>query len=305
MPAYFGIEELVVISAQGKDARRYLNARLSNDIKSMRPGAVLRAAALSAQGRIQAIFTVLCRRDDAFLLISDGADAERLLATAAQFKVADRVELALERERDAAWHIFGHEAAKVARVANLTEAPREGSFGESASGYLFQARRSSESGFDLISREPLRVETESALQAMGAKRISPLQAEYFRIAAGIPSFPNDLNEESLLSESGMHDLVSYAKGCYVGQEVVEKIDSHGKAPRRLVRLKALGRHDLRSGAAVLDQRGKQIGKITSSACSEDLGNTHALAFLRNLEVLPPVVNVDTIAFEVIPDEQRT
>ena len=66
------LEDAVVLRVSGKDARRYLNNRLSNDLRSAKPGDVVRAAALTPQGRVEGLFSVFIENEEVFLLVCVG-----------------------------------------------------------------------------------------------------------------------------------------------------------------------------------------------------------------------------------------
>ena len=98
----------------------------------------------------------------------------------------------------------------------------------------------------------------------------PFQIQKFlRILAGIPSFPSELNAKTLFSESDLMYAVSFRKGCYVGQEVIEKIDAHGKLAKRLARVLISGPIKLNEGEIVFNNTEK-VGKVYSSAYVEGI-----------------------------------
>jgi aminomethyltransferase len=106
-----------------------------------------------------------------------------------------------------------------------------------------------------------------------ANQPSTDEYEPLRIEAGIPRFPNEINEDVIPLEAGLWDAVSFHKGCYIGQEIIARMESRGQIAKRLAHLKIL------RGACEAGQTlhvGDEIaGKITSASA------THALAYIQN------------------------
>lgn len=95
----------------------------------------------------------------------------------------------------------------------------------------------------------------------------------WRIAHGYPLFPNEINEDYLPLEAGLWSAVSFAKGCYTGQEVLARMESRGQIARRLVRLTSDA--PIVAGAPLCDEHGERVGQVTSAAPGV------ALAYVRS------------------------
>ena len=109
--------------------------------------------------------------------------------------------------------------------------------------------------------------------------------EICRIERGIPRYGIDITEKNLPQETGQTHAVSFTKGCYIGQEVVERIRSRGHVNRKLVRLLFEGRQDVPTETAIFFD-GQPVGATGSSAYSFGLQRTVALGYLR-LEFAEP------------------
>ena len=92
MANYYLYPEAIIIKVSGKDAGRYLQARLSNDINKLSEGESCLAACLTPQGKTEALFTVYKAAEE-YLLFCSGGDPETVKAGLARFIVADRVDL--------------------------------------------------------------------------------------------------------------------------------------------------------------------------------------------------------------------
>jgi folate-binding protein YgfZ len=140
-----------------------------------------------------------------------------------------------------------------------------------------------EKGFDLfiplaeLNRLAQRLTEEGPI--FGAKWIGEQAREVLRIEAGIPLYGVDFTEDNLLLEVGMDHAVSFVKGCYLGQEVVERIRSRGHVNRKLSGLLLSGRDPAQHGDMIC-AGGKEIGRITSSVYSPAADRLIALGYLH-------------------------
>lgn len=114
-----------------------------------------------------------------------------------------------------------------------------------------------------------------------------------RVAAGAPRFPNELNEDYIPLEAGVWDAVSFRKGCYVGQEIIARMESRGQLARRLVRLHVDG--EIAAGAEISAQ-GNSCGRVTSVAGRYALGYVRSVVCEagRRLEVGSGAVVIDAV-----------
>jgi aminomethyltransferase len=109
--------------------------------------------------------------------------------------------------------------------------------------------------------------------------------ETLRIEAGIPRYGQELGEDTIPLEAGLWDALSFNKGCYVGQEIVERARSRGHVNWKLVGLVVESEAPPPAGEK-LARAGREIGEVTSSCFSPTLAKTIALAYLRR-EVSEP------------------
>jgi folate-binding protein YgfZ len=266
---WFHLSHAIVCKASGKDARRYLNNRLSNDLRSLAYPDTRLAAALTAQGKVQGLYTVFATPDEAFLLACDGGVRQALFATLGKFIVADRVSL---EDVSGLWVL-------IHAVTNEDDARVIAQACGAESVYLRGSRRLGEPGFDILLPSQ---SIEETVRVLGERLGSPMSVADYQLARlrqGQPTFPDEINENVILTEFGMRDAVSFTKGCYVGQEVIERSDAIGKVPRTLERVVLSGTGAV-AGASIVNARGETIGKIVSSVVDEASTTTYAFALLR-------------------------
>src|SRR4029078_8852396 len=107
--------------------------------------------------------------------------------------------------------------------------------------------------------------------------------ETLRIESGIPKYGVDMDETTIVPELGLDDLISYKKGCYIGQEIIARIHFRGHVAKRLTGLVSVPRAvagGLKPGMDISTADGKNAGRITSVAYSPKLEKEIALAFVR-------------------------
>ncbi len=191
-----------VITATGTDARTYLHSQLSQDVAGMRVGETRQSLLLQPTGKLDGIIRVTCVEGETFVLDVDPGCGDAVLARLNRFKIRVKVELSLGRE---SW-------VAVRNVAT----PIPGSL---------PAWRCDGSAVDL----------RSGTAPAELKQGSSDDYEQARIIAAWPTMRVDVTESSIPAETGIIDVaVSFTKGCYPGQELVERMDSRGSiAPRQL------------------------------------------------------------------------
>lgn len=238
----------VVFRVTGKDARRYLNNRLSQDLRTASSGASMMAGALTPQGRVEGLFTVYVEADDVFYLACDGGERQPLFATLSRYIVADRVSIVDCSSQAIFGHLVGEVAFELSTEATCFTSPRQriGALGEDL---LF------------VSQDPDKVRAE-LVKRLG-QPLQTAQYDLLRFANGLVQFPSEVNDSIILTEAGLREAVSFQKGCYVGQEVIERSDAMGKLPRHVERIVFQGTGAIALQAVVLGKDEKPIGKVLS------------------------------------------
>jgi folate-binding protein YgfZ len=259
----------VVLKVSGKDARRYLNNRLSNDLRNLAPGSVTAAAALTPQGKVEGLFTVFCDADDRFYLACDGGVRQAIFAALGRYIVADRVSIEDISSSADMIHVSGEREEISAELSSL---------GSDLVDYRLGVSPLSALGCVLV---VLSGSAETARVAeMWGEPISQEQYHAQRFSGGFPQYPTEVNEEVILTECKLASAVSFSKGCYVGQEVIERSDAIGRLPRHLERIVLQGLEAPQPGASVIGSDGTVIGKVVSSLAELQRKRVLVFALLR-------------------------
>ena len=140
-------------------------------------------------------------------------------------------------------------------------------------------------GFSIIAPAAERDALITRMEAAGA---APADAEAARVVGlenGVPRYGEDITDRNIPHETRQLDAVHFQKGCYIGQEIVERVRARGGVHRFLMPLEIDGEEPVPAGAKV-EAAGKDVGEITSAAFSPARGAVVALGYLRRDEIPP-------------------
>ena len=291
----------VQLAVAGNDRAAFLQGLLTNDVQALKPGGGCYAAWLTPQGRMLTDMHVL-ESDGMMLLDVPAAQAEATAARLEQFLFAEDVKLgslagalttvwvhgpraaaALEHSLDgasglAAWAQYHHEHVGFA--------------GESL--VLARIDQLGVPGFCAYLSATNRDALIAALEAAGARQVTPEAIAAARVEAGYPIFGTDMNADTIPLEAGIEPrAISTTKGCYVGQEVIIRVlhRGHGRVARRLVTLK-LESEGVEPRAKLVNGD-REVGFVTTVAVSPESGPI-ALAYVhRDLAVAGARVEVES------------
>ena len=276
------------IELTGADRIRWLNGQITNDVKDLNPGEGKLAAALNVKGHILADLAVYGLEASIWLdLNRDRAPIVR--DTFDRYIVADDVVAANASDR------YGHLMLVGPRARQLmAETAGTGVAGllpwHHAEAWLgpVQARVIATRSLDLPSYDvivPLDAagkvwETLADLgSSRGLRPVGLTALDTLRIEAGWPWYGVDFDEGNLLMESLTPDHVSFTKGCYIGQEVVIRVEHQGHVNKRLSGLLVSGEVVPPPGAGILSGE-RTVGTVTSAILSPALHRVIALGYVR-------------------------
>jgi len=279
----------------GPDRVRYLNAILTNNIKDLPVGNGVVSLMLTPQGRIQAEIETYAMPESLFCL-SFAMIRETLVPALDKYIIMDDVALLDDTENWGTLGLEGPLAAAITRkltgvdLAGVEELSfrqleLEGIFcvmGKRSPGGMAGAEfRAGRGDLEALWNILQRAVAASGGQAMGWQALSAL-----RLEQGIPWFGYDFGEKQIPHEAGLEDShISFSKGCYTGQEIVERVRSRGQVNRVRVLLKMDGQEPPPSGAPLLAD-GHDSGYITRSAFSPALQSAIAMGYLRRENSAP-------------------
>ena len=266
-----------VICLTGADRLDFMHRICSQDVAAMADGEGRPALLLEGKGKIRA-FLVLWRLADRVLLEVDRTAQERVMRLLDMYLFTEKVVLTPQGDALSALAFLGPGAP--AMVERL--------FGVVPPG----------PGRAVLRPDPLRLVADAlwlgvpgvvvharpaalaqAMDAVGDPTVaSPEDLEFWRIRAGLPRIGVDTDDRTFPQEANLGDAFSVTKGCYVGQEVVARIETYGQVNRRLAMLDVDGT-DVPAADTPLCAEGEIVGRVTSAAKDPVTGAVVALGFL--------------------------
>lgn len=248
-----------LIAVSGKEAIQFLNGLITNDVAKLEEDALMFAAFPNAQGRLLAVVRVM-KKDEKFLFETEAATHEKVYQNLFRFTFAGDFFVADLRENHRFFRIFNLKSQISNSIGFQTE------FGTD----YFVPNDETEIFLD-------------GLKNQNAVEISDELYEVLRIEQGIPLYGVDMDETTIVPELGIENLISYNKGCYIGQEIIARIHFRGHIAKQLTGL-ILSEPPVLAGGLIGQElkspEGKNAGKITSVTFSPKLDKTIALAYVR-------------------------
>ena len=233
-----------VVWFRGADAIKFLNDLISQEIGKLPPGSVARSLLLGPQGKLQFILGVL-RGDGEVGLVTEDGRGDEMVTTFTRYRI--RVDVEISKEDRDIYLVAGERL----------EPPRTWTAEDDAVG--------ADLSWDTLPR---------TLQIGGiAPDLPPLAPEEYtlaRIEAGMPLMGVDVDEKTIPQETGLvADSISFEKGCFLGQELVARLDSRGGRVNRHLRILQL--ESPVAPGTILSTGGKEVGTVSSVSGLRGLG----------------------------------
>ncbi|HXY00537.1 MAG TPA: glycine cleavage T C-terminal barrel domain-containing protein [Candidatus Limnocylindrales bacterium] len=273
----------------GPDRVRYLNAILTNDIKSLKENHATISLFLNPQGHIQAEIETHALADKLFC-VSYAMIRERLIPAMDKYIIMDDVTLTDLTDDVATLALEGPKAAEA--IAELTGVElagmeelesREISVGGMECRVVQRSAGKEASGEFLLHRKDVRELWRILLNAARSRGGGPAGYKALnavRLEQGVPWFGYDFGEKQIPHEAGLQDShISYTKGCYTGQEIVERVRSRGQVNRMRVSLRFEGSRVVAANTALVSE-GKEVGYVTRTGFSPGVNAVIGMGYVR-------------------------
>jgi folate-binding protein YgfZ len=257
------------IAVTGGDRVRWLNGMVTNNVRDLAPGHGVYAFMLNAQGRIQADLYAF-QRGDSLLVDTEHAQRDKILQLFDHFIIADDVEIADVSDKLTGVGLTGPEAHAVLERAGIAVPAlphlqfADVTWQQKTVTLLHSGEEARESWQVWIDPEQ-RADLWNALVHAGARPTGTAALNLFRISRGIPQFGVDIRERDLPQETGQTRALNFTKGCYLGQEIVERIRSRGAVHRQFTAFAVEGGLPEAGAKIFPGEEEKEVGEITSSA----------------------------------------
>jgi folate-binding protein YgfZ len=254
-----------LIAVWGRESVQFLNGLITNDAAALADGAQMTAAFPNAQGRLLALVRVR-KSEERFLFETDEATHEKVFQNLHRFTFAGDFFV---EDMSAGYEYF--------EIFNNPADPTD-----PGNALIFNGTASTDYFVPVDAADAF----ENELRASGAIELGHELYELLRIENGVPKYGVDMDESTVVLETGLDEAVSFNKGCYIGQEIIARIHFRGHVAKKLAGL-MLDTAELPGSAnggpanyELLSPDGKNAGRLTSIVLSPRIGRIIALGYVR-------------------------
>jgi folate-binding protein YgfZ len=277
------------ISLTGADRVRWLNGMVTNNIRDLGAAYGVYAFLLNPQGRILGDMTVY-NLGESLVVETDRGQLEKLIATFDHYIIMDDVEVTNVSEQQTTLGMAGPKSRAILNTARIEVpelkplqmiAPRCNCDCGCIECTVVRGENAEQEAYEIWLAPKDVYKTWQTLIAAGATPVGSDALELQRIVAGVPLYGVDIHERDLPQETEQMRALNFNKGCYVGQEIVERIRSRGNVHRKFTGFLMEGAPKVTSGVKInFDE--KEVGEITSVATlrSPSGERTVALGYIR-------------------------
>ncbi len=251
----------------GEDRVRWLNGMVTNNVRDLAVGHGVYCFMLTAQGRIVADMAVY-NRGDFLLVTSDRSQTQAITEMFDRYIIMDDVEVADISDKLSAVGIAGPRAAEILQKAAIeaSQLDRGQVVDVTWRGIGISVARNTHPNWDAYEIWFAAEQADTvwdALSSSGATPVGSEALEWYRIARGVPRYGLDLSQRDLPQETEQKHALSFVKGCYIGQEIVERIRARAILHRTFIGFQVEGEPP--QSETKIQSEGKNIGEITSAA----------------------------------------
>ncbi len=262
-----------LLKASGRDSVDFFNRMTSNDVNKLIGSGCVTTVLLSDKGRIIDLLSLL-KRDDFIYVKTSFNHESKVLEYLNKYIVMDDVELKKCDGQFVNFIVTGE--GKENAISKVRDYESKLLQGNSEKDFLcYYTDDSCLNSLNIV----CHLDKSHEIRSLLSNGIFQTCVDYelMRISLGQPEAPGELNEEINPLECGLKKYVSFTKGCYVGQEVIARLDSQSKIPKQLVRITS--DEILKAGEKISDIKGTDCGFVSS--CISNDGKNIALGFVRS------------------------
>jgi tRNA-modifying protein YgfZ len=272
------------VTLSGPDARRFANGMFTNNITRLTAGQGNRSAMCDDRGRVQGLLDLYCTGEQSFFGVLDGVSAAWFETRYEKFIVFDDVTMEV-MDAKAPWIVSlqGPSAAQILTTLGLpVPANDHDHLGDEVR--VMKKDRTGLGGFDIAVPDAALASLYGAARKAGADAIGHAAFDALRVLAGRAAWPEDGSELSMVHELRLNEEVcSFDKGCYIGQEIINRIDVKGQIGKKLMGV-VLGEDALPPRGAEVVLGDAVVGSITSAVRVD--GRVVGLGVLRKAAWTP-------------------
>jgi folate-binding protein YgfZ len=240
----------------------------TNDLSVIQPNHYKKTVLTTDKGRIIDLITILNFEEHSILITTENYE-DKIIQHLDKYIIMDDVVIEKSGEDQSLIILWGDNINNKVNTTENVNLSSDNFFRLSEKEYLY----ADDFGFEKIIYLTDGIVVNSIKEKYpDSNEITKVEYEKLRISLGIAEGENEFNDLINPKECGLEKYISYTKGCYIGQEVIARLDAQGKIPKQMVRVKTI--QTINKGDKIFSD-GKEVGLITSTA--ENTG----LAFIRS------------------------
>jgi folate-binding protein YgfZ len=273
-----------LVTIRGAERVEFVNRMCTNDARKVAPALGIPAVLTTAKGRVVDAVRVFARGDELALLGSAG-QGERLKEWLGKYVVMEELQIDVAAGEGVLLALGPQAVAAAKKVLGVELPAASGGFAvasasfDGATLHLLGPGEAPFPGLEIVGPAAALSKLRPRLLDAGLAELDDAGFETRRVEEGIPLLGRELTENVNPLEASLPAAVSFTKGCYIGQEVVARLNSYSKVQRHLVGVKFQGEVDPASVSEIFWEL-LRIGNATSATRSTRLGATLALAFVK-------------------------
>jgi tRNA-modifying protein YgfZ len=285
-----------IIELKGKDVIDLIHRIGTNNLKNLPKEGVKKTIFTSEKGRIIGV-TNLMNFENYQILVCDRMSKLKVMSWIRKYVISDDVEVNDANSKYNLLELSGPQAESFATLicGNVVNEIQPNTFKiiHTENILFFLIKLSAERGknkfwflADFENSKRLIVFMKEHKGVFNFSMVGEGAFNTYRIEQGLPIAPNELNDEYNPLEAGLEDLIDFNKGCYIGQEVIARLQTYNKLQKKLVGLKFSNPLEFNNGYLVLEDGGEEVGKLTSYTFSQKIKAPIGLAYIRNSHLSP-------------------
>ncbi len=290
------ISHQAIIELKGKDALDLVHRIATNNVKSLLKEGVKSTIFTSEKGRIISLATLM-NFENYQILVCDRSNKLKVMSWLRKYVINDDVEVNDANSKYNLLELSGPQAESFVTLicGNMVNEIQPGNFKiihtENILFFVIKLpgeRNKNKFWFlaDLENTKRLITYMNENKGVFNFNLIGEESYNIYRIEQGLPAAPNELSDEYNPHEAGLIELVDFEKGCYIGQEVIARLQTYDKVQKKLIGVKFNHTFENNNGLVLLDDKGLDVGKVTSYAVSQKLNAPIGLAYVRTTHIKP-------------------
>ncbi len=265
----FDVSDFGRLRVSGEDAIDLLDRLSTNDFELLEVGTGIGTVLTTSKGRIIDLLRIL-RRDDDLLMITSPGTEQRVVDWIEFYTFAEDINVDVVTGSTTQWLIVGEPAANAIAQTGYDASGLDNHLSHRAVNGDSTVVRSN---FGNLTAYELIVPSAAGKPSFALEMLDPSDLARLRVEQGVPAYPNEMNEDRNPLESLLNPHINFNKGCYIGQEVVARLNTYDRVQRYLCQLIVDDGSAIDAGAAVVVD-GSEVGEVTTAAPGL------ALAYLR-------------------------